>query len=67
VKENDKMINMAIVSVIYMLFILVPIILFVFLVIALWKMAKAHETIANSSKEIAEALKNRHSSSPTPE
>lgn len=45
-------------SVAYILFILVPVIIGVFLVVTLWKIAKAFETLAISSKEIAEALKN---------
>lgn len=44
-------------SAIYILFAFVPVIMGIFLVITFWKIAKAHETLANSTKEIAEALK----------
>lgn len=39
-------------------FALVTIIFGIFFVVTLWKIAKAHEILANSSKEIAETLKN---------
>lgn len=42
----------------YFLFMGIPLVLAVFIALALWKLAKAHESLAVSMKEIAERMRN---------
>ncbi|MCL5290307.1 MAG: hypothetical protein M1489_04640, partial [Firmicutes bacterium] len=45
-------------SILYILFMAIPLVLAVFIALVLWKLAKAHESLAVSMKEIAEKMKN---------
>ncbi|WP_459908541.1 hypothetical protein [Desulfotomaculum defluvii] len=52
--------GLTIASAVYIIFLLVPVILGLFLIVTLWKISKSLESQSNSLKEIAESIKNNN-------